>query len=155
MNFVELSNKKCLEEYMAGNKIVCVSMGADPLTGGHIDLICSAQSYGKVWVILNSDEWLIRKKGYCFMPWRQRAKILISLKHVSHVIAVHDSDGTVCEALHRIKPHFFANGGDRITANPAEDAVCKELGIQQLFGIGGSKTASSSEMVKKAAQYVK
>lgn len=139
---------------MASDKIVCVSMGADPLTSGHIDLITHAAVYGEVIVILNSDEWLIRKKGYCFMPWQQRAKILLALKNVVQVISVKDSDNTVCEALKCINPDYFANGGDRTIADPAENKVCKNLEIEQLFNIGGIKTASSSELVKAAAEKI-
>ncbi len=136
------------------NNIVCISGGFDPLTTGHVSLINKAASFGDLIVIINSDEWLIRKKGYCFMPLEQRMHILWSLKNVTEVVLVDDSDGTVCKALRRIDPHYFANGGDRTSANPAEDAVCKELGIEQLFGIGGGKTASSSELVKAAAEKI-
>ena len=140
---------------MAENKTVCVSGGFDPIQTGHIDLINSAAIYGNVIVILNSDDWLIRKKGYCFMPFFQRAKILLALKNVAQVTSVDDRDNTICEALKRVNPDYFANGGDRVIADISESIACKELGIEQLFGIGGKKTASSSELVKAAVQYVK
>lgn len=52
--------------------IVAVSGGFDPLHVGHIRYIKEAALRGGVIVILNSDEWLMRKKGYNFMPWEQR-----------------------------------------------------------------------------------
>ena len=130
-------------------KTFCVSGGFYPLHVGHLELISHAATYGNVRVILNSDAWLVRKKGYCFMPWDDRYKILISLKDVMRVVPVDDADGTVCKALADVKPNYFANGGDRAFANPAEDAVCQQFGIEQLFDIGGGKIASSSEIVKK------
>ena len=65
---------------------------------------------------------------------------------------VDDSDGTVCEALMRIKPHAFANGGDRKTNNTPEMEICEELSIEMLWNIGGEKEQSSSELVNKAKE---
>ena len=42
-------------------------MGADPLHSGHIRHLLEASNYGDLIVILNSDDWLIRKKGYKFI----------------------------------------------------------------------------------------
>lgn len=132
--------------------IVCVSGGFDPLCGGHIDYIEGAYRYGRVVVILNSDEWLVRKKGYCFMPFDRRKKILMAMRHVYDVAAVNDSDGSVCEALERINPKYFANGGDRTMENTLELNLCNVLKIIPLFGIGGGKTTSSSELVRAACR---
>ena len=71
------------------------------------------------------------------MPFEERKQILESIKGVLRVEAVDDSDGTVCEALRRIKPTYFANGGDRTNNNTPEMDVCKETGIQLLWNIGG------------------
>ena len=97
--------------------------------GGHVDMIQAAAKYGRVAVILNSDDWLMRKKGYVFMDWSSRAKILLAIKGVQEVTSVDDEDGTVCEALKRIKPRYFANGGDRTAFNTPELKVCEELGM--------------------------
>lgn len=101
-------------------------------------------------VALNSDSWLVRKKGYAFMPWEERAEILRALWCVHSVIPVDDSDGTVCAAIKDLQPTHFANGGDRTNANPYEAAVCDKFSVMQLFGIGGGKIQSSSELVRKA-----
>ena len=45
------------------DEIVLVSGGFDPIHSGHIKLIEDASKYGKVVVLLNSDEWLRGKKG--------------------------------------------------------------------------------------------
>lgn len=127
--------------------IVCISGGFDPIHAGHVDLIRGAHAYGEVIVILNSDEWLTRKKRFAFMPFWQRRIVLEGMRFVSAVTFVDDSDETVCEALRRIKPDYFANGGDRTDENTPELELCGELGITPLFGIGGHKIASSSELV--------
>lgn len=130
--------------------VVCISGGFDPIHIGHLNLIDGASQYGDVIVILNSDEWLKRKKGYCFMPYEQRARMLYAVKGVIDVVPVDDTDRTVCEALKRIKPNYFANGGDRTAENTPELAVCTDYGIKPLWGIGGGKVASSSELIKTA-----
>lgn len=127
--------------------IVLVSGGFDPVHIGHLRLLQGARQFGRVIVALNSNDWLLRKKGYTFMDFGERREILQAISCVSVVLPVDDADGTVCDALTRMRPHYFANGGDRDTANSAEDAVCRKIGIKQLFEIGGRKIQSSSLLV--------
>jgi cytidyltransferase-like protein len=127
--------------------IVAVSGGFDPIHSGHVKMILEAAKYGDVMIILNSDDWLMRKKGYVFMPFEERKNILMAIKGVTLVVNVDDSDDTVCEALKRRKPNYFANGGDRKRTNVPENKICKKLGIITLWGIGGKKTQSSSTLV--------
>ena len=129
---------------------IAVSGGFDPIHKGHIQMIREAAEYGQVIVILNSDDWLVRKKGYKFMSFEERAYIAGSIKGVTVVSNVDDSDDTVCHALKRFTPDYFANGGDRYDTNTPEMKVCEELGIQMLWNIGGGKIQSSSTLVTNA-----
>ena len=130
--------------------LIAVSGGFDPVHIGHIRMISEASRHGNVLVIINSDEWLMRKKGYVFMPWKERAEIMGNIKGVTVVTSVDDSDGTVCEALIRCKPHAFANGGDRKEKNTPEMDLCEHIGIEMLWNIGGDdKPQSSSWLVDK------
>jgi D-beta-D-heptose 7-phosphate kinase/D-beta-D-heptose 1-phosphate adenosyltransferase len=133
-------------------KIVCCSGGFDPIHDGHIDYFGHAKKFGRLVVILNSDDWLIRKKGYCLLPFATRMRVLLSFKIVMRVVRVDDSDGSVSEALRRLRPAYFANGGDRTVDNTRELEVCGQLGIVPLFNIGGGKTASSSDLVRAACR---
>jgi cytidyltransferase-like protein len=126
---------------------VCVSGGFDPVHIGHLRMIQEAAQYGEVIVIVNSDEWLMRKKGYIFMPFKERCEILQGFTGVRETVAVEDNDNTVCEALRRLKPTYFANGGDRKTDNTPEMEVCNQMGTQLLWNIGGGKIQSSSTLV--------
>jgi len=129
---------------------VMVSGGFDPVHVGHIRMILEASQYGDVIVIANTDSWLHRKKGFIFMEWDRRAEILNALKGVVLVDSVDDRDGTVCEAIRRLKPTYFANGGDRGKANTPEQNVCEELGVELLWGIGGDyKADASSDLVNR------
>lgn len=132
---------------MSTRKTIAVSGGFDPVHIGHVRMIQEAATQGDVWVVINSDAWLIRKKGYVFMPFEERAEIMQSFKGVTKVSHVRDEDGTVCEALQRLKPDAFANGGDRKNNNTPEMDVCDRLGITLLWNMGGGKIQSSSELV--------
>ena len=129
---------------------IAVSGGFDPIHKGHVMMIREAAEYGHVIVLLNSDDWLIRKKGYKFMSFEERAFIIGSIKGVVVVSNVDDSDETVCAGLRRFQPDYFANGGDRYETNTPEMEVCEEIGITMLWNIGGGKVQSSSNLVSKA-----
>src|SRR5210317_112614 len=134
-------------------RVVLVSGGFDPLHRGHIEYLKQARVIGnKLIVILNSDSWLIRKKGKVFLPFEERLEIIKHLEFVDEVWSVDDSDNTVCAALESAKCIYshaeitFANGGDRTQHNIPEQKV---EGIQFAYGIGGiTKQNSSSEILK-------
>ncbi len=127
-----------------------VSGGFDPVHAGHIRMIREASRYGDVIVIANSDTWLFRKKGFVFMDFPKRVEILNAIKGVVLVDSVDDTDDTVCEAILRHKPTYFANGGDRGKSNTPEQTVCEQIGTVLLWSIGGDeKVDSSSDLVKK------
>jgi D-beta-D-heptose 7-phosphate kinase/D-beta-D-heptose 1-phosphate adenosyltransferase len=127
-----------------------LSGGFDPIHIGHIRMILAAAELGNVIIAVNSDKWLMDKKGYVFMPWNERCEILSSIRGVEDVMVVDDTDGTVCEALQTFKPDIFGNGGDRTSKNTPEMEVCKDLGIAMVWGLGGNKIQSSSELVGTA-----
>lgn len=133
-------------------RVVAVSGGFDPLHVGHLRMIQAARKLGtRLIVIVNRDEFLMRKKGYVFMPLDERMEILRGLRDVDEVVAAVDSDQTVCETLRRVKAHVFANGGDRRSeAEIPEATVCRELGIEMVFNVGGGKVQSSSELVERS-----
>jgi cytidyltransferase-like protein len=132
--------------------IAVVSGGFDPVHEGHISLIDEASrltnsQFDSVIVGLNSDEWLINKKGYFFMSYSEREAVMKSIKNVTEVVSFDDSDGTAVDLLEKIKKQYinhniiFMNGGDRNKKNSPERNVS---GIDHRFGIGGSHKANSS-----------
>lgn len=136
-------------------KVAAVSGGFDPCHQFHIAMILEAAKYGDVIVILNSDEWLNRKKGYNFMSFEERRNILLAIKGVYDVVKADDDDNTVCESLRKLKPDFFCNGGDRKPDTTPEVKLCNELGIRMLWNIGGStKGQSSSKLIQDVVEKV-
>ena len=132
-------------------KIVAVSGGFDPIHIGHLRMMKEAAEHGKLIVIINSDAWLKRKKGYVFMPWEERAELISALTCEDKVIEAKDEDRTVCESLREINPDIFANGGDRGVNTTPEARLCEELGIELIWNVGGGKIRSSSDLVKEIA----
>ena len=126
-------------------KTVAVSGGFDPIHVGHVRMIREASKLGKVIVILNNDDFLMRKKGFVFMPLEERKELLENIKGVESVFVSIDEDDSVNKSLEAVKPDIFANGGDRKAENEIrESEVCKRLGIELVFNVGGGKVQSSS-----------
>ena len=85
-------------------KVIMVSGGFDPPHIGHTRMFTEAAEWGEVVVALNSDDWLIRKKGYAFMAWEERAELIQQFESVDRVVPFNDDDNTACDALITIKP---------------------------------------------------
>lgn len=132
--------------------VVATSGGFDPLHIGHVRLFQEAKKLGdKLIVIVNSDDWLTRKKGFVFMPIKQRLEMVMAIKGVDDVMVWDDGTPTVSGALKKIKPDIFAKGGDRANVeNVPEAKVCEEIGCKIVFDVGqGGKVESSSWLLKK------
>lgn len=134
-------------------KIVLVTGGFDPIHSGHIAYLQEAKKLGdKLIVGLNSDEWLIRKKGRAFMPFSERESVLRAMRCVDDVIAFDDSDNGAKMAIYHVRrqyPHdhiVFANGGDRNKDNIPEMQVL-DLNLRFEFGVGGENKANSSSWI--------
>ena len=139
-------------------KIIIVSGGFDPIHSGHIAYFKSAKKAGdKLIVALNSDDWLIKKKGKFFMPFEERREIIENISSVDQVISFEDdSIGSAINALKKVKKLYpddeiaFANGGDRNKENIPEMTV---KGIDFLFSVGGDNKKNSSSWILKEWQY--
>lgn len=137
--------------------MVAVSGGFDPVHIGHIRLFKEAKKLGdKLIIILNTDKFLKKKKGYVFMPYRERKEIIENIKYVDKVVRCIDRDQTVCKTLESLKPHIFANGGDRKPGNVPEVKICKTIGCKMVYNVGkGGKVQSSSWFLQKFLSYFK
>ena len=139
-------------------KTIVVSGGFDPVHIGHVRMFEEAKELvgeeGKLIVVLNCDAWLVRKKGKAFMQQDDRAEIIRAFKCVDDVYILESDRSDVGEALERIRPHIFANGGDRRNASDIPEAVvCEQHDIEMMFNIGqGGKVRSSSELLRNYMQ---
>jgi mannose-6-phosphate isomerase-like protein (cupin superfamily) len=101
---------------------------------------------------LNSDDWLVRKKGAAFMPWNERLCIINNLSMVDEVYTFNDDDGSAKHFIQQVRAHYpdakliFANGGDRTKDNiPEMDVVDSNLSF--VFGVGGENKMNSSSWI--------
>lgn len=134
-------------------KIVVCSGGFDPIHSGHIRMLRAACLLGDILVVgINSDEWLTRKKGRPFMPWKERYEVIKAISYVDAIIEFNDHDDTAIDLLKKVKRSYptseyeiiFANGGDRTKDNIPEMSV---PGITFEFGVGGENKANSSSWI--------
>jgi len=134
--------------------IMVLSGGFDPVHRGHIRMFKAAKNMAhKVIVGINSDAWLVRKKGRLFMNWAERSEIITAIKYVDEVMSFPDDDGTAMDLLvrvHRLYPNCsiaFGNGGDRNINNVPEKGFCDVYKIDLVWQVGGGKIQSSSELI--------
>jgi cytidyltransferase-like protein len=143
-------------------KIVLASGGYDPLHEGHISYFKESKKLGnKLIVAINSDEWLVRKKGKNFMSWQTRAAIIQELRCVDQVISFQDHDNTANDAIQKVLQTkdpsdilIFVNGGDQTKTTIPELKMWKNRSdVHFVFGVGGfDKINSSSDILKRWAE---
>lgn len=156
------------------------SIGGSPIHEGHTRVIrdCKKTSYVhhlfnrdphayyiesmvreafQLLVIVNCDDFLIRKHGFSFQNEDSRAEIIDAIKDVDYTY-IHQSDKqTIDDAIHYFQPHYFCKGGDRSSIDnlpKCEVDACNAYGTVILFGVGGSeKVSSSSDLMKACANH--
>lgn len=136
--------------------VVLVTGGFDPLHSGHIEYFKYAKSLGdELWVGLNSDAWLTRKKGRAFMPFAERQAIVENLFMTDVILDFDDTDGSAAGAIFKTKQLvdmdtkiIFANGGDRTNSNIPELVLYgDDPQIEFKFGVGGEDKKNSSSWI--------
>ena len=149
-----LSVSAAIAEMPANSLTVAVSGAFDPLHIGNLKCIQGASMLkgenGLLVVIVNSDDYCIKKKGYVFMPLEERMELISALRGVDYVVSSSEENLSVCDALRVIKPKIFAKGGKHTMGTPLPEAqACQEIGCSIVYGIGGKlKLQSSSKLVE-------
>lgn len=156
------------------------SIGGSPIHEGHVRLLndCKDAVYryhifhrdhSEFWieehirkqiqllVIVNCDDFLIRKHGFSFQSEDSRAEIIDSFKNVDYTY-IHQSDKqTIDDAIYYFQPHYLLKGGDR--SSDASMPFCElkavdETGCKILYSVGGSeKASSSSNLIQRAVAH--
>jgi len=146
-------------------KVILISGGFDPVHKGHIECIQNAKELAdEVWIGLNNDSWLRRKKGKSFMKEDERKFIMESLKDVDYAYVMqpklHNDDTAIDFIEHSRRKWMrdrgewktgvmaFGNGGDRTETTTPENDVCNSYGIDSVWGLG-DKIQSSSWLLEK------
>jgi cytidyltransferase-like protein len=136
-------------------KAVIVSGYFNPIHKGHIEYLQNSKFNGDLlFVIVNNDFQRLLKGSKEFQNEEERLLIVENLKMVNKSFLSIDKDRTVIETIKLIYNNFkyefdfvFANGGDQNNQSIPERAICEELGIQLIDGLG-DKIQSSSWLLK-------
>lgn len=133
--------------------IVIATGGFDPAHSGHIAYLQAARALGDRLVVgINSDAWLVRKKGRAFMPYQERRAVVENLRFVDEIIDYDDTDNSSRDAIRQTRTRYpdahiiFANGGDRVSANIPEMDVT-DVNLEFRFAVGGANKANSSSWI--------
>lgn len=146
-------------------KVILISGGFDPIHKGHIECFKRGKELAEqVWIGINNDSWLKRKKGKSFMNSAERKYIVENLKDVDYVYVmnpkIHDDDTAIDFIDHARTKYIkengelpkgvmaFGNGGDRTETTTPENDVCNSYGIDSVWGLG-DKVQSSSWLLEK------
>lgn len=131
-----------------GGRVVFANGCFDLLHVGHVRYLEAAKGLGDLLVVgINSDEQVRRLKGEGrpFVPERERAEVIASLRAVDYVTVFHEP--TVTELLLALRPDIHAKGTDYTEDSVPERDVVRSFGGRVQI-VGDPKDHSSTEMGK-------
>jgi D-beta-D-heptose 7-phosphate kinase/D-beta-D-heptose 1-phosphate adenosyltransferase len=141
---------------MGKKKAIIVSGYFNPIHKGHLEYFNNAKALcDELFVIVNNDHQRELKGSKEFQKEDERMIIVSNIKAVDKAILSIDQDRTVCETIRMIASEYgadyelgFANGGDQNNDTIPERAVCEEMNVTLIDGLG-EKIQSSSWLLGK------
>ncbi len=136
--------------------LVIISGYFNPIHVGHLDYIAEARTKGnRLAVIVNNDNQVKLKGSVPFMDEFERFRIVRAVSDVDATVMSIDTGSSVIQTLRDIvmvnlgSKILFATGADHTVDNTKDEAaLCKELGIDIAYGVGGHKVQSSSKLLE-------
>ena len=132
-----------------GARVVFANGCFDLLHVGHVRYLEAAKGLGDLLVVgVNSDEQVrhLKGEGRPFVPARERAEVIASLRAVDYVTVFHEP--TVTELLLALRPDIHAKGTDYTEESVPERDVVRSFGGRVQI-VGDPKDHSSTEMARK------
>jgi cytidyltransferase-like protein len=141
---------------MSKQKAIIVSGYFNPIHKGHLEYFNNAKAMAdQLFVIVNNDHQRELKGSREFQDENERMIIVSNIKAVDKAILSIDADRTVCTTIKMIAEQYgvefelgFANGGDQNNDTIPERAVCEQMNVALIDGLG-DKIQSSSWLLKK------
>ena len=156
---ISLNDFQKLKDTKLKDKTIVETSGFfDPIHPGHISCIRESKRFGDILVVIvNGDNQCITKKGKPFIPAKDRAYIVDSIKDVDYVVIYdHKTKYDCCEALEIIRPNVFTKGGDRDTSKKVPEAeIVEKYGGTVEYNVGDAKVWSSSDFLKEWVDFSK
>lgn len=132
-----------------GARIVLANGCFDLLHIGHVRYFEGARALGDVLIVgINSDEQVraLKGEGRPFMPERERAEIIASIRAVDIVTIF--PEPTVEELIRAIRPDVHAKGTDYTEETVPERDVVRSYGGRVAI-VGDPKDHSTTETIKR------
>ena len=136
---------------MSKQKAIIVSGYFNPIHKGQLEYFNNAKAVDdQFFVIVNNDHQRKLKGSKEFQDENERMNNVSNIKAVDKAILSIDSDRTVCATIKMIAERFgeefnlgFANGGDQNNHTIPERAVCEEMNVALIDGLGDKIQSSS------------
>ena len=138
-------------------KAFIVSGYFNPIHKGHLEYFNNAKALAdKLFVIVNNDHQRELKGSKEFQDENERMIIVSNIKAVDKAILSIDKDRTVCRTIESIASQFgsefdlgFANGGDQNNDTIPDKAVCEQMNVLLIDGLGDKIQSSSCWLLNK------
>lgn len=98
---------------MVESKTVYMCFSTDVVHGGHTSIIRKAAELGDLTIGILTDEVVASYRRFPVLPFRERAKIIESIKGVRRVIAQHTL--SYAENLRALRPDYVVHGDNWVT----------------------------------------
>lgn len=92
------------------NKNIYLSLSADIIHSGHINIIKKAKKYGNIVIGLLTDKAISEYRPFPLINFEQRYNIIKNIKFVSKIVKQNEWDDTII--LKKLKPDFVIHGDD-------------------------------------------
>ena len=132
-----------------GARVVFANGCFDILHVGHVRYLEAARALGDLLIVgVNGDAQVraLKGEGRPFVPERERAEVIASLRAVDYVTVFHEP--TVTELLLALRPDIHAKGTDYTEDSVPEREVVRSYGGRVQI-VGDPKDHSSTEMLRK------
>lgn len=112
--------------------IVFLPMCADIIHIGHIKILKFSEEYGKITVLLMTDEAMLKYKRKSYMKYDDRKNILKQFKNIYNIIPC-EGPNTYKELVLKYKPNYFIHGDDWKTG-PQSNGRMEVIKIMNAYG---------------------
>ena len=116
-----------MKQFLSNNDnrpLAFITMCADPIHHGHINILQKAKEYGSVVVGLMTDSAMKAYKSPPMITFEKRLEVILELKSVSYAIPIESID--FVPVLRKYKFEFFLHGDDwkdGIQAKSRDEAI--------------------------------